>query len=141
MSSCFHIFSSQVSFGQTGDVPLLHLSEREGFFCFKVWHLNKYLFFLFFLLFCCFASYFLKWRQMLSCYGQRAMAFGFFRGMDDTLSVNRKEFPGGGRCTDQQKNPHIDFPASAIICMHCRQCILFLWPINSLVKFRWRDWV
>lgn len=50
---------------------------------------------------------------------QRMRVCGFFSGMDDTLSVNRKEFPGGGRCTDQQEDPHIDFPTSEVTCMHC----------------------
>lgn len=55
---------------------------------------------------------------LLSGYGQRATAYGFFNGVDDTLSINRKHFPGESKCIVQQRNPHVDFPTGAV-CMHC----------------------
>lgn len=73
MSSCFHIFSSKVSFGQAGDVLLFHFSETRGFL-FQSMTSEKVFVLSLCLLFCCFAPCFLKGRQMLSCYGQRVVS-------------------------------------------------------------------
>jgi len=124
---CLHVFTSSLPKHPLGKQVTYCYSflVKHGSFLFQGMISEEVFILSLCLLLCCFAPCVLKWRQMLSCYGQRTTACGFFSGVDDTLSVNRNEFPGGGRCTDQQNNPHIDFPTSGVICMHCRQCILF----------------
>lgn len=73
-----------------------------------------------YLLMCCFALSYLKWEiYFLAMDGGWGYVVSSWHGwylVSQQEGVSRRR-----QCTDQQKNPHTDFPTCENICMLCRQ--------------------